>query len=242
MESHSRATMAAHKWEWTAVFVLIFAILICTCKCESVENLKEKEVTLEAASPSETHHAEEVQAETQHWQATDSGVKEALGDIEADSRINDAHGDRKTFTKPPAKDHFQEELVIRPLHSGDVYASFQFRTQLDTDFVQEGQKVSHYRLFPKSLGQVLSKFAVRELHISFTQGYWRTMQWGQPFIPAPPGAELWVWFHDTVLDVDENWKELTNVLSGIFCASLNFIDSTNTVEPTASFKPLGLGN
>lgn len=42
--------------------------------------------------------------------------------------------------------------------------------------------------------------------------------------------------------VDGAWKELTNVLSGIFCASLNFIDSTNTVHPSASFKPLGLGN
>ena len=42
--------------------------------------------------------------------------------------------------------------------------------------------------------------------------------------------------------VDESWKELSNVLSGIFCASLNFIDSTNTVTPTASFKPLGLAN
>uniref|UniRef100_A0A8C1L8G3 Phosphatidylinositol glycan anchor biosynthesis, class T n=1 Tax=Cyprinus carpio TaxID=7962 RepID=A0A8C1L8G3_CYPCA len=141
-----------------------------------------------------------------------------------------------------ARDEFQEELVIRPLHSGDIYASFQFRTLWDTDFLQEGQKVSHYRLFPKSLGQVLSKFSVRELHISFTQGFWRTMQWGQPFIPSPPGAELWVWFHDTVSDVDGNWKELTNVLSGIFCASLNFIDLTNTVQPSASFKPLGLGN
>ena len=60
--------------------------------------------------------------------------------------------------------------------------------------------VAHYRLFPKSLGQVLSKFSVRELHISFTQGYWRTMQWGQPFIPSPPGAELWVWFHNTVTE------------------------------------------
>uniref|UniRef100_A0A673JUT7 GPI transamidase component PIG-T-like n=1 Tax=Sinocyclocheilus rhinocerous TaxID=307959 RepID=A0A673JUT7_9TELE len=141
-----------------------------------------------------------------------------------------------------ARDQFQEELVIRPLHSGDIYASFQFRTLWDTDFLQERQKVSHYRLFPKSLGQVLSKFSVRELHISFTQGFWRTMQWGQPFIPSPPGAELWVWFHDTVSDVDGNWKELTNVLSGIFCASLNFIDLTNTVQPSASFKPLGLGN
>uniref|UniRef100_A0A3B4YXE9 Phosphatidylinositol glycan anchor biosynthesis class T n=1 Tax=Seriola lalandi dorsalis TaxID=1841481 RepID=A0A3B4YXE9_SERLL len=136
---------------------------------------------------------------------------------------------------------FQEELVIRPLHSGDVYASFQFRTLWETDFTREN-KVSHYRLFPKSLGQVISKFSVRELHISFTQGYWRTMQWGQPFLPSPPGAELWVWFQDSVTDVDGTWKELTNVLSGIFCASLNFIDSTNTVQPSASFKPLGVGN
>uniref|UniRef100_A0A672YRZ4 Phosphatidylinositol glycan anchor biosynthesis, class T n=1 Tax=Sphaeramia orbicularis TaxID=375764 RepID=A0A672YRZ4_9TELE len=139
------------------------------------------------------------------------------------------------------KDDFQEELVIRPLQSGDVYASFQFRTLWETDFMK-GNKVSHYRLFPKSLGQVISKFSVRELHISFTQGYWRTMQWGQPFMPSPPGAELWVWFQDSVTDVDGTWKELTNVLSGIFCASLNFIDSTNTVQPSASFKPLGIGN
>ncbi|XP_056155189.1 GPI transamidase component PIG-T [Lampris incognitus] len=138
-------------------------------------------------------------------------------------------------------DDFQEELVIRPLHSGDISASFQFRTLWDTDFMG-GKKVSHYRLFPKCLGQVISKFSVRELHISFTQGYWRTMQWGQPFLPSPPGAELWVWFQDTVTDVDGAWKELTNVLSGIFCASLNFIDSTNTVQPSASFKPLGVGN
>ncbi|KAM4609974.1 GPI transamidase component PIG-T [Polymixia lowei] len=146
-----------------------------------------------------------------------------------------------TPSVPPSEDDFQEELVIRPLHSGDIYTSFQFRTLWDTDFMA-GNKVSHYRLFPKSLGQVISKFSVRELHISFTQGYWRTMQWGQPFLPSPPGAELWVWFQDTVTDVDGAWKELTNVLSGIFCASLNFIDSTNTVQPSASFKPLGIGN
>ncbi|XP_068608097.1 GPI transamidase component PIG-T [Brachionichthys hirsutus] len=142
---------------------------------------------------------------------------------------------------PQAKDDFQEELVIRPLHSGDIYASFHFRTLWESDFMTRN-KVSHYRLFPKSLGQVISKFSVRELHISFTQGYWRTMQWGQPYQPSPPGAELWVWFQDSVTDVDGAWKELTNALSGIFCASLNFIDSTNTVQPSASFKPLGVVN
>ncbi|XP_029013451.1 GPI transamidase component PIG-T [Betta splendens] len=175
-------------------------------------------------------------AEDGRWEATEVGDA-APADAEPDER----DASRPGTTVPQPKDDFQEELVIRPLHSGDIYASFQFRTLWETDFMK-GNKVSHYRLFPKSVGQVISKFSVRELHISFTQGYWRTMQWGQPFLPSPPGAELWVWFQDTVTDVDGMWKELTNVLSGIFCASLNFIDSTNTVQPSASFKPLGIDN
>ncbi|XP_068119374.1 GPI transamidase component PIG-T [Hyperolius riggenbachi] len=137
-------------------------------------------------------------------------------------------------------DTFREELLITPLRSGDVAATFHFRTRLDSDLRRE--KVSHYRLFPKVLGQVISKYSIQELHLSFTQGFWRTRSWGKPLIQAPSGAELWVWFQDTVTDVDKNWKELTNILSGIFCASLNFIDSTNTVTPTASFKPLGVAN
>ncbi|XP_077442241.1 GPI-anchor transamidase component PIGT [Vanacampus margaritifer] len=151
-----------------------------------------------------------------------------------------APSDRVSAVPPRRKDDFQEELVIRPLASADIYASFQFRTLWEADFNGEN-KVSHYRLFPKSLGQVISKFSVRELHISLTQGHWRTMQWGLPYNLSPPGAELWVWFQDSVTDVDGTWKELTNVLAGIFCASLN-CDSTNSIQPSASFKPLGIGN
>ncbi|XP_048033959.1 LOW QUALITY PROTEIN: GPI transamidase component PIG-T [Megalobrama amblycephala] len=228
--------MAAHRCGLSLVIILFFSSLAHPSSCDTFEkangNVGEKQ------SVSDAHR--EVNADgsvtgedlnERQWQSTD---------VEVDR--SDGTEDSEPFRPAPAKDEFQEELVIRPLHSGDIYASFQFRTLWDTDFLQEGQKVSHYRLFPKSLGQVLSKFSVRELHISFTQGFWRTMQWGQPFIPSPPGAELWVWFHHTVSDVDGNWKELTNVLSGIFCASLNFIDLTNTVQPSASFKPLGLGN
>ncbi|KAG8446290.1 hypothetical protein GDO86_013935 [Hymenochirus boettgeri] len=137
-------------------------------------------------------------------------------------------------------DSYSEEMLVHPLRSGDIAATFQFRTRLDADLRKE--KVSHYRLFPKVLGQLISKYSVQELHLSFTQGFWRTKSWGQPLQQAPTGAELWVWFQDSVTDVNKNWKELSNILSGIFCASLNFIDSTNTVTPTASFKPLGLAN
>ncbi|XDV45664.1 hypothetical protein PO909_013722 [Leuciscus waleckii] len=228
--------MAAHRCGLSLVIILIVSSLAQPSSCDTLEksndNTGEKQSVSDALR--EVNADESIAGEKineRQWQSTD---------VELDR--SDGTKGSESFRLAPAKDQFEEELVIRPLHSGDIYASFQFRTLWDTDFLQEGQKVSHYRLFPKSLGQVLSKFSVRELHISFTQGFWRTMQWGQPFIPSPPGAELWVWFHDTVSDVDGNWKELTNVLSGIFCASLNFIDLTNTVQPSASFKPLGLGN
>lgn len=41
---------------------------------------------------------------------------------------------------------------------------------------------------------------------------------------------------------DEHWKGLTNTLSGLFCASLNFIDDTITTEPKLSFRNEGLYN
>lgn len=35
------------------------------------------------------------------------------------------------------------------------------------------------------------------------------------------------------------WITLTQSLSGLFCASLNFIDSTRTTRPVTSFQPTG---
>lgn len=35
------------------------------------------------------------------------------------------------------------------------------------------------------------------------------------------------------------WLTLTNALSGLFCASLNFIDSTRTIRPVMTFQPDG---
>lgn len=36
-----------------------------------------------------------------------------------------------------------------------------------------------------------------------------------------------------------NWITLTQSLSGLFCASMNFVDSTRTTRPVASFEPAG---
>ena len=35
------------------------------------------------------------------------------------------------------------------------------------------------------------------------------------------------------------WITLNHALSGLFCASMNFIDSTRTTRPIMSFEPLG---
>ncbi|XP_063515091.1 GPI transamidase component PIG-T isoform X4 [Pongo pygmaeus] len=85
------------------------------------------------------------------------------------------------------RDSLREELVITPLPSGDVAATFQFRTRWDSELQREG--VSHYRLFPKALGQLISKYSLRELHLSFTQGFWRTRYWGPPFLQAPSDTD-----------------------------------------------------
>lgn len=38
---------------------------------------------------------------------------------------------------------------------------------------------------------------------------------------------------------DARWLTLTNALSGLFCASLNFIDATKTIRPVMAFGPEG---
>ncbi|KAF2368481.1 GPI transamidase component PIG-T [Trinorchestia longiramus] len=149
----------------------------------------------------------------------------------------------------PTEDHsnFSEELLIRPLPTGHVHSHFEFTTTWSNPLIQSALenyhdlKLTHYSLFPRALGEVVEKYHVRELHLTLTQGLWRHQQWGYPVLDAPPGATLWVWFNpapDHVLD--QAWRDLVNALSGLFCASLNFIDSTNTASPVLSFRPAGL--
>lgn len=136
-----------------------------------------------------------------------------------------------------SNDVFNEELLIKPLPSGHVYAHFQFTTRLETP---SGSAPNHYRLFPKSLGNVLHKFNVWELHLSLTQGQWKHRNWGYPVEDAPPGGQVWAWFKENTTDVDSTWLALNGALSGLFCASFNFVDASNTIQPEVSFRPLGV--
>lgn len=137
-------------------------------------------------------------------------------------------------------DEFHEELYAKSLQTGHVYFHFQFTTKWNVS-VHNTANFKHFRLFPKSLGEVLTTYHVQELHLTQTQGKWRHQSWGYPVEDSPPGAQLWVWFKPTVKaeDVDKTWADLVNAVSGLFCSSLNFLDGKSTVAPVWSFRPRG---
>ncbi|EXX71787.1 Gpi16p [Rhizophagus irregularis DAOM 197198w] len=137
-------------------------------------------------------------------------------------------------------DIFKESLTIKPLSDGKLLTHFQFNVR--TSEIKEGKAFSHYKFFPRAIGQIIQSYNARELHLTFTQGRWNYEDWGYPIVPsAGTGVELWAWlWKDGKLD--KNWKSLTNALAGLFCASLNFIDDTITVQPKLSFRPEGLYN
>ncbi|XP_001355730.3 GPI transamidase component PIG-T [Drosophila pseudoobscura] len=137
----------------------------------------------------------------------------------------------------PKDEHFHEELVVRPLSGDHVNTYFQFTTRW-----HYGQKENlyHTQLTPRVIAELLQQFDVRELHIGLTQGLWRYETWGYPIVEATSGAEMWAWFKGHNLTdeaVDKQWAQLANVFSGVLCASLNFVDNTNSISPRHLLRP-----
>jgi GPI-anchor transamidase subunit T len=53
----------------------------------------------------------------------------------------------------------------------------------------------------------------------------------------PPGVELWAVFDLPLAEIDATWKNLTHTLSGLFCASINFLESSTSFSaPQWGFK------
>ncbi|KAK9128723.1 hypothetical protein Syun_017520 [Stephania yunnanensis] len=131
-------------------------------------------------------------------------------------------------------EEFSEELLLRPLPDRKVLAHFHFEstTPPTKDYGH------HHHLFPKAIYQLVHKFRIRELELSFTQGRWNYERWGgsDPISSSnakPPGVELWAIFDVPLDQVDATWKNLTHTLSGLFCASINFLDSTTAYSSPA---------
>lgn len=100
--------------------------------------------------------------------------------------------------------------------------------------------VLHTHLVARPIAEIFLHYNIKELHVSLTHGLWRYDNWGYPVVDAPSGAEIWAWFSGVNLtdhEVDAQWKNFCGTLSGLLCASLSFIDSTNTLKPEYSFRP-----
>ncbi|KAL5000136.1 GPI transamidase component PIG-T [Aspergillus recurvatus] len=139
-----------------------------------------------------------------------------------------------------AASNYHEDLLLQPLPPSSLLASFNFRSNTtQTSFEQQ-----HFRYFPRALGQILQHANTRELHLRFTTGRWDSESWGsRPWDGTKEGGtgvELWAWIEAADdKTAFSKWIALTQSLSGLFCASLNFIDSTRTTRPVASFEPTG---
>ncbi|KND00994.1 GPI-anchor transamidase subunit GPI16 [Spizellomyces punctatus DAOM BR117] len=134
------------------------------------------------------------------------------------------------------EESYDEKLKLTQFKDGKVLAEFYFTRFISPSAVKKA-KDNHYTLLPRSIGEIIQSFGVKELHLTFTQGTWNHEKWGYSPLSAPGGVQLWSWFETA--NVDSQWKGLTHALAGLFCASLNFIDQSATAEPLLSFRTNG---
>ncbi|XP_021720060.1 GPI transamidase component PIG-T-like [Chenopodium quinoa] len=132
------------------------------------------------------------------------------------------------------KEEFNEELLLKPLPDRKVLAHFHFDSNANFSSYNGGY---HLHLFPMAIYQLVHKFQIKEMELSFTQGRWNYERWGgfDPISSSnakPPGVELWAIFNSPPSQVDALWKNLTHTLSGLFCSSINFLESSTTYSAT----------
>ncbi|KAL8998372.1 MAG: hypothetical protein Q9169_002585 [Polycauliona sp. 2 TL-2023] len=139
-----------------------------------------------------------------------------------------------------ADPQYEEHLHLEPLSQGLLFASFNFKSNATLQSFEQ----QHFKHIPRSLGQILQHARTKELHLRFSSGRWDAETWGaRPWDGTKEGGtgvELWAWIDaDTDEEAFLHWITLNHALSGLFCASLNFIDSTRTTRPVQTYEPVG---
>lgn len=145
--------------------------------------------------------------------------------------------------------NYSEVLKIQPFPRNRLLTSFEFESYSEPFHIESLHSKSQfgdfqYGAFPRSLGQIVDQSKSQELHLRFSQGWWDAEGWGamprNGSFSGGIGVEVWAAVEgDTLDEAQSNWSKLVNSLSGLFCASLNFIDSAQTAFPQKSFSLLG---
>ncbi|KIY99334.1 GPI transamidase component PIG-T [Monoraphidium neglectum] len=127
-----------------------------------------------------------------------------------------------------AQEEFAEEVVISPLPSGHI--------QVQLQFTLSSPSRRHYSVLPKAIAQLAAGVPFEEVELSLTQGRWHHHAWGSPLLPSKPsGAELRAAFSPSIPEgqLPLLWGNLSHSLSGMFCASLNFLARPETTAQQA---------
>ncbi|RVW54906.1 GPI transamidase component PIG-T [Vitis vinifera] len=118
-----------------------------------------------------------------------------------------------SLSQQEEEEEFSEELLLKPLADRKVLAHFHFESKAPPTRTYG----HHHRLFPKALYQLVQKFQIREMELSFTQGRWNYERWGG-FDPISSQQCKAAW--------------------GLFCASINFLESSTAYSaPDWGFQP-----
>ncbi|RLV96227.1 GPI transamidase component GPI16 [Spathaspora sp. JA1] len=143
-----------------------------------------------------------------------------------------------------ASQFYKEHLNLKPYPRNKLLTGFDFNIQSqpfeltyhNESNIRTTPEVNHYSYFPSSLGPIISSTNTRELHLRFTQGWWDAQSWG--VLPhagefsGGTGVEVMAVIEAPDIEIAKRqWKKLTKILSGFFCASLNFIDDDITTYP-----------
>lgn len=150
--------------------------------------------------------------------------------------------DAITFYDPDTKKYNNtEHLDIKQLKGNNLLMSFNFESSGHTQlYDNKKNNILYYGVFPKSLGTILKSTNTRDLHLRFGHGWYDSELNGKlidnGFSSGGTGVELWADIEaNNKEEAFEKWIQLANSLSGLFCASLNFIDSSVTTTPEKLF-------
>lgn len=137
---------------------------------------------------------------------------------------------------------FKEQLDITPLPRNNLLLTFDFYSISEEFSSGNIEDHTHYKAFPRSIANILKSTGTKDLHLRFGQGWWDSEEWGQlpdgGFKSGGVGVEVWAVIEAKNKEESfDKWINLVNSLSGLFCASLNFIDSSKTTYPNQAFKP-----
>eukprot|EP01084_Bolivina_argentea_P055973 102513_1 len=117
-------------------------------------------------------------------------------------------------------DQFHERLLLHPLPDRSLLVELKF----DVITRYSDLKNMFYDLFPKSIGELFISLPLWEFDLCLTHGRWDYSKWGllDNINVAPLGSELTGVFYNNKSNND--WLIFEEILTGLYCASINEIN------------------